>query len=69
LAVASAGEPVDSVWPPSPRSANPDSPGSAFSERKRAEGKTKTEALRAFKRRVSDAIYRELRADTQPTHR
>ena len=39
------------------------SPGHAFYERKRAEGKTKKEALRALKRRLSDAVYRQLLAD------
>jgi transposase len=45
------------------------SPGRAFYERKLAEGKTKKEALRALKRRLSDAIYRHLIADAQRTHR
>jgi transposase len=39
------------------------SPGRAFYERKLAEGKTKKEALRALKRRLSDVIYRRLIAD------
>jgi transposase len=39
------------------------SPGRAFYDRKLAEGKTKKEALRALKRRITDAIYRQLRAD------
>ena len=39
------------------------SPGRAFFDRKVAEGKTKTEAVRALKRRISDAIYRQLLHD------
>ena len=39
------------------------SPGRAFYDRKLAAGKTKKEALRALKRRITDAIYRQLRAD------
>ena len=39
------------------------SPGRAFFERKVAEGKTKQEAVRALKRRISDAIYRQLLLD------
>jgi len=40
-----------------------DTPGRAYYDRKIAEGKTKKEALRALKRRVSDAIYRQLLVD------
>ncbi|CAN5540364.1 MAG: IS110 family transposase [Chloroflexi bacterium] len=40
-----------------------DTPGRAYYLRKIAEGKTDTEALRALKRRVSDAVYRHLMAD------
>jgi transposase len=43
-----------------------DTPGRAFFLRKIAEGKTRKEALRALKRRISDAVYRQLVADTQP---
>jgi transposase len=39
------------------------SEGRAFFDRKIAEGKTKKEALRALKRRISDAVYRQLRID------
>jgi transposase len=39
------------------------SPGRAFFDRKVAEGKTKREAVRALKRRISDAIYRQLLRD------
>ena len=39
------------------------SEGRAFYERKLAEGKTPKEALRALKRRVSDAVYRQLLID------
>ena len=42
---------------------NPNSPGRAYFDRKLAEAKTKKEALRALKRRISDIIYRQLVAD------
>ena len=41
------------------------STGRACYERKLAEGKTRKEALRALKRRVSDAIYAHLLADAR----
>jgi len=40
-----------------------DTPGRAYYRRKLAAGKTKLEALRCLKRRISDALYRQLRAD------
>jgi transposase len=40
-----------------------DTPGRAYYDRKITEGKTKKEALRALKRRISDAIYRHLITD------
>jgi transposase len=40
-----------------------DTPGRAYYERKLAEGKSKKEALRALKRRVSDAVWRQLQVD------
>jgi transposase len=43
------------------------SPGRAFFDRKIAEGKTKREAVRALKRRISDAIYRQLLLDATNT--
>jgi transposase len=42
----------------------PHSDGRAYYDRKVKEGKTNREALRALKRRVSDAIYRQLLIDT-----
>lgn len=42
-----------------------DTPGRVYYERKIAEGKTKKEAIRALKRRISDVIYRQLLADTR----
>jgi hypothetical protein len=45
----------------------PDTPGRVFHERKLAEGKTKKEAIRALKRRLSNVVYRQLSAD--PTDR
>jgi transposase len=41
------------------------SDGRAYFEKKLAEGKTRKEALRALKRRISDAIFARLRADAQ----
>jgi transposase len=42
-----------------------DTPGRAYFDRKLAEGKSKKEALRALKRRVSDAVWRQLQADLE----
>ena len=41
--------------------------GRAYYRRKLAAGKTKAEAMRCLKRRISDALYRQLRADAS-TH-
>ena len=41
------------------------SAGRAYFEKKLAEGKTRKEALRALKRRISDAIYARLQADAR----
>ncbi len=41
-----------------------DTPGRAYYLRKQAEGKTRKEAMRALKRRISDAVYHQLLADT-----
>ncbi len=38
-------------------------PGRIYYDRKRAEGKTNKEAFRAVKRRISDAVYRQLLLD------
>jgi transposase len=43
----------------------PHSPGRAFFDRKVAEGKTKKEAVRALKRRIADAVYRQLLIDAR----
>jgi transposase len=43
------------------------SPGRAFYDRKLAEGKTTKEALRALKRRISDALYTRMRHDAAGT--
>ena len=40
-----------------------DTPGRVYFERKIAEGKTRKEALRALKRRISDAVWRQLQID------
>jgi transposase len=40
-----------------------DTPGRAYYDRKRAEGKNDKDAMRALKRRISDAVYRRLVAD------
>ncbi|GAB2729940.1 transposase [Nocardioides pakistanensis] len=42
-----------------------DTDGRAYYRRKRAEGKKPLEALRCLKRKISDAIYRQLVADAQ----
>jgi transposase len=41
------------------------SPGRAFYDRKLAEGKTTKEAIRALKRRISDALYTRMRHDAR----
>ena len=46
-----------------------DTPGRVYYHRKLAEGKTRKEALRALKRRISDAVYRQLLADARPDTR
>jgi len=43
----------------------PNTEGRIFYERKLQEGKTKKEAIRALKRRLSDVVYRHLVADQQ----
>jgi transposase len=40
-----------------------DTPGRAYYLAKQADGKTRKEAMRCLKRRISDAVYRQLRAD------
>lgn len=42
-------------------------PGRTYYDRKLAEGKTKKEAMRALKRRISQVVYRHLVADQQHT--
>jgi transposase len=37
----------------------------AYLQRKRAEGKTRREAMRCLKRRLSDVVYRQLVADAE----
>jgi len=44
-----------------------DTPGRAYYLRKQAEGKSRKEALRALKRRISDAVWRQLQIDTRAT--
>ena len=44
---------------------HPHSPGYAYYQRKLADGKTKKEATRALKRRISDALYEHLVADNK----
>jgi transposase len=44
-----------------------DTAGRVYYERKQAEGKTKKEAMRALKRRISDVVYHQLLADTSTT--
>jgi hypothetical protein len=40
-----------------------DTPGHIYFQRKMAEGKSKKEALRALKRRISHAVWRQLQVD------
>ena len=42
-----------------------DTPGRAYYRRKLAAGKTTAEAMRCLKRRISDALYRQLRTDAR----
>ena len=42
-----------------------DTPGRAYYRRKLAQGKTRLEAMRCLKRRISDAVYRQLLADAR----
>jgi len=42
-----------------------DTDGRAYYRRKRAEGKKPMEAMRCLKRRISDALYRQLVADAE----
>ena len=42
-----------------------DTEGRAYYRRKRAEGKRPLEAIRCLKRRISDAIYRQLVTDSE----
>lgn len=45
-----------------------DSPGRDYLQRRITAGDTKTEALRALRRRISDEVYRRLQADQRPPH-
>lgn len=42
-----------------------DTPGRAYYLRRQAEGKTRKEAIRALKRRISNAVWRQLQVDLQ----
>ena len=42
-----------------------DTPGRAYYRRKLAAGKSRREAMRCLKRRISDSLYRQLRADAE----
>ena len=42
-----------------------DTQGRSYYRRKLAEGKTRMEAMRCLKRRMSDAIYRQLLTDAE----
>jgi len=48
---------------------NRNSVGGAYYDRKKAMGTTKKEALRALKRRISDAVYRQLVVDAKRSGR
>jgi transposase len=45
--------------------ARSDARGGGYYRKKMAEGKSRKEALRCLKRRVSDAVFRSLLADSQ----
>ncbi|HYQ85552.1 MAG TPA: transposase [Rubrobacter sp.] len=49
--------------------ARSDAPGGTYYRKKIAEGKSRKEALRCLKRRVSDAVYKNLVADSQAPSR
>jgi transposase len=49
--------------------ARSDARGGAYYRKKIAEGKSRKEALRCLKRRVSDAVFKSLVADSQPPSR
>jgi transposase len=49
--------------------ARSDAPGGAYYRKKMAEGKSHKEALRCLKRRVSDAVFKSLTADSQAPSR
>jgi transposase len=49
--------------------ARSDAPGGAYYRKKLAEGKSRKEALRCLKRRISDAVYKSLVADLQAPSR
>lgn len=42
-------------------------PAQAYYERKRLEGKSRKEAMRCLKRRLTDVIYRQLMRDCRST--
>lgn len=46
-----------------------DGPGRDYLQRRMAAGDTKTEAIRALRRRISDEVYRRLQTDQRPPHR
>ena len=45
-----------------------ETPGRAYYRRKLVAGKTRAEAMRCLKRRISDALYRQLLADAKTVH-
>jgi len=47
------------------RQARSDARGGAYYRKKVAEGKSRKEALRCLKRRISDAVFRSLLADSR----
>ena len=49
--------------------ARSDAPGGSYYRKKIDEGKSRKEALRCLKRRVSDAVFRSLMADSQAPSR
>jgi transposase len=49
--------------------ARSDAQGGSYYRKKMAEGKSRKEALRCLKRRISDAVFKSLMADLQASSR
>lgn len=65
LGAGAAGSTTPSTLAAVTQIRHPHSDGRAYYDRKITEGKTGMEAIRSLKRRISDAIYRQLQIDAQ----